>query len=176
MCGEKRCSPAKVSGGEGSPPRVRGKAITLDTEDMRTGITPACAGKSNPKLIFLPDLWDHPRVCGEKLRTGERKGREGDHPRVCGEKRPSGQEAGLPSGSPPRVRGKAAPAGAFGWPEGITPACAGKRGGPRSGQGPPRDHPRVCGEKPHIGQRRFLQKGSPPRVRGKAPHRARSSR
>ncbi len=50
----------------------------------------------------------------------------------------------------------------------ITPAHAGKSHKVRLQAAGRWDHPRTCGEKPHIGQRRFLQKGSPPHMRGKA--------
>ena len=50
----------------------------------------------------------------------------------------------------------------------ITPACAGKRARPRRWVRPPRDHPRVCGEKPFSQLDSTVPPGSPPRVRGKA--------
>ena len=49
----------------------------------------------------------------------------------------------------------------------ITPACAGKR---RPAQLPGRcgrDHPRVCGEKYYPAVKLTVDKGSPPRLRGK---------
>ena len=50
----------------------------------------------------------------------------------------------------------------------ITPACAGKRR--KTGVFPrkTRDHPRVCGEKEMMNSENFQERGSPPRVRGKA--------
>ena len=54
---------------------------------------------------------------------------------------------------------------------GITPACAGKSYTGvrcRISRG---DHPRVCGEKDTRSQRQAHPSGSPPRVRGKVPHR-----
>ena len=50
----------------GSPPRVRGKGFVVAVFRMRKGITPACAGKSEERLINNIALRDHPRVCGEK--------------------------------------------------------------------------------------------------------------
>ena len=107
VCGEKQCPLGKRRGYQGSPPRVRGKAMMFSSSFAFKGITPACAGK-RPKLHLKPlKKWDHPRVCGEKL---QRKG------------------AGLVHrGSPPRVRGKVLnPFKSFLFC-GITPACAGKR-------------------------------------------------
>ena len=56
-----RCLPLR------SPPRVRGKGLCKDFHLCDVGITPACAGKSEKQVPFLPPYQDHPRVCGEKL-------------------------------------------------------------------------------------------------------------
>ena len=50
---------------------------------------------------------------------------------------------------------------------GITPACAGKSRKGRWRLLPPKDHPRVCGEKPDVFSFSVQLVGSPPRVRGK---------
>ena len=136
-----RCLPLR------SPPRVRGKGLCKDFHLCDVGITPACAGKSEKQVPFLPPYQDHPRVCGEKSQPAVR--------RSCAK------------GSPPRVRGKghSEPGGAGGG--GITPAYAGKR---RAGTGQwacRRDHPRVCGEKALSTFSSRKNSGSPPRVRGK---------
>ena len=112
------------------------------------GITPAYAGKRSNATGTL-DFWqDHPRVCGEKLRTSfARRSR---------------------LGSPPRMRGKDYhPAGKSGR-SGITPAYAGKSQTESSGITGRRDHPRVCGEKRQNIQSWITPIGSPPRMRGKA--------
>ena len=69
-------------------------------------ITPACAGKSFRYLKQQSPVWDHPRMCGEKLffelfAFGNR-------------------------GSPPHVRGKVSGKLFNVLAVGITPACAGK--------------------------------------------------
>ena len=46
VCGEKKGEVSRPFTGEGSPPRVRGKGILSSVATVRTGITPACAGKS----------------------------------------------------------------------------------------------------------------------------------
>ena len=46
MCGEKVLLWAGLARSMGSPPHVRGKACLLCFLPIRTGITPACAGKS----------------------------------------------------------------------------------------------------------------------------------
>ena len=132
----------------GSPPRMRGKVAAAVPALFLRGITPACAGKSEKQVPFLPPYQDHPRVCGEKKSR-----------RCC-------TSIGL--GSPPRVRGKAAFDTGHRQVEGITPAYAGKSS-PGSAAGcHARDHPRVCGEKPELPPAVQRHVGSPPRMRGKA--------
>ena len=150
VCGEKSqfwCPATKFAG---SPPRVRGKAISYSIQTHSARITPACAGKSDATVNHIEIVKDHPRVCGEKSR--------------------SHLFSRLHVGSPPRVRGKED--GTTHWTinDGITPACAGKSLIRSRTGGLCRDHPRVCGEKgfrERVGRR---CPGSPPRVRGKGVH------
>ena len=127
VCGEKCASSSVSNGGQGSPPRVRGKVDWCKARTVCAGITPACAGKSGLRRGELCALRDHPRVCGEKCASSSVSN--------------GGQ------GSPPRVRGKGFQVDFWSLSSGITPACAGK-----STLIPPSlarfwDHPRVCGEK-----------------------------
>ena len=148
VCGEKLGAVICIPPFLGSPPRVRGKAPLTATQTGRSRITPACAGKRTMRAASRSTTWDHPRVCGEKLRTTTRRRRR--------------------QGSPPRVRGKVADADDAGTVTGITPACAGKSDNSSGVLPLYRDHPRVCGEKTSP---RWLHPpggGSPPRVRGKA--------
>ena len=50
VCGEKVCASAPYELIAGSPPRVRGKVVVVKLPQLRIGITPACAGKSNIDL------------------------------------------------------------------------------------------------------------------------------
>ena len=128
---------------------MRGKGILSSVATVRTGITPAYAGKR--KLLWRTNssLWDHPRVCGEKVQN--------EHHHVnC-------------LGSPPRVRGKDSRQDLNLQPAGITPACAGKSPTAVPQAECCRDHPRVCGEKIWPVPHRPAITGSPPRVRGKGP-------
>ena len=148
MCGEKRNGGAELAVAKGSPPRVRGKGGFRTESWNDAGITPACAGKSDSGLQSCSLLRDHPRVCGEKSYCSIL--------------------ARNSLGSPPRVRGKVKIwllANAF---DRITPACAGKRRTKRRCPALARDHPRVCGEKKGNSGRNQEDRGSPPRVRGKA--------
>ena len=117
-------------------------------QPLRFWITPACAGKRMKSGSSWMNWWDHPRVCGEKDKAAEKA----QHLR----------------GSPPRVRGKAVHHKHRHSPGRITPACAGKRKRPKRWVRPPKDHPRVCGEKAAICTAYGKVLGLPPRVRGKA--------
>ena len=85
-CGEKPSQGLRPHFLQGSPPRMRGKVLSLVILLLRMGITPAHAGK---RVVWEPqtfDFEDHPRACGEKCNTGARQSEE--------------------KGSPPRMRGK----------------------------------------------------------------------
>ena len=69
---------------------------------------------------------------------------------------------------PPRVRGKVCRRKLKSVFLRITPACAGKSARRISHDRAREDHPRVCGEKLQSNQLLQEEKGSPPRVRGKA--------
>ena len=131
----------------GSPPRGRGKGLTMESTQTRSRITPAWAGKSTCKGQHPECGWDHPRVGGEKSLKLSSRWR--------------------PGGSPPRGRGKAGHCQAPEWSYRITPAWAGKRWMRSPPSGSSRDHPRVGGEKFHPGVVTNSIKGSPPRGRGK---------
>ena len=135
----------------GSPPRVRGKLYLLRDSLDRIGITPARAGKTPLPAHSLLRTTDHPRACGENV----------------------GVEAldTTLRGSPPRVRGKQGRALNLEILDGITPARAGKTRRAFWNRLTERDHPRACGENPPASFCPALQRGSPPRVRGK-PHSA----
>ena len=69
VCGEKYSLACCFWPASGSPPRVRGKEDTAGSLDAVRGITPACAGKRCAKRLPPCRYGDHPRVCGEKLRS-----------------------------------------------------------------------------------------------------------
>ena len=64
--GEKKEGRAKCPPLKGSPPRGRGKVISLEAIKGAVGITPAWAGKSNIVVGDPSRVRDHPRVGGEK--------------------------------------------------------------------------------------------------------------
>ena len=126
---------------------MRGKAPLRTAHSISRRITPAYAGKSSRPLRPPECRKDHPRVCGEKQK-----------------KSPTGL---VTRGSPPHVRGKGADEQGVGGVAGITPACAGKRDKTGWTTTCPRDHPRMCGEKPKVMNLVLVRPGSPPHVRGK---------
>ena len=127
VCGEKSAVSGCCAATSGSPPRMRGKVTASVGIAVAPGITPAYAGKSNALLREAGRIWDHPRVCGEKLGLCLLCIR-------C-------------LGSPPRMRGKAVATRKEAESIRITPAYAGKSGANRLQAGNAQDHPRVCGEK-----------------------------
>ena len=145
--GEKRTTARKSSTASGSPPRARGKAKRNENRSRRSGITPACAGKSCTRSHWASPAQDHPRVRGEKeIRGGY---------------------LDQMSGSPPRARGKGLIAPCVHNLLGITPACAGKSETIAMKCSILWDHPRVRGEKADLRRSKHPAQGSPPRARGK---------
>ena len=147
MCGEKTDAQYQLPIMQGSPPHVRGKVGLRLIAAQDDGITPACAGKSEP--------------------PGSGLGASGDHPRMCGEKTKPQRVAPPKLGSPPHVRGKVSQFVDGCACHGITPAYAGKRYADSLSKLVDWDHPRVCGEKSTIAWPARCSPGSPPRMRGK---------
>ena len=112
--------------GDGSPPRVRGRAQNDTAVTSFAGITPARAGKSRCRLAKAQGYGDHPRACGEEI--------------MC---QPFHANS---SGSPPRVRGRGKRGQISRANEGITPARAGKSMVRFLDCEGILDHPRACGE------------------------------
>ena len=69
LCGEKPVDCTMISDSAGSPPPMRGKAFHTKNSLLLIRITPAYAGKSLGVVPNDQRCWDHPRLCGEKLRT-----------------------------------------------------------------------------------------------------------
>ena len=106
---------------------MRGKEVVHDQKDLHGGITPAYAGKSDPKVLGVRNAKDHPRLCGEK----------------------SSKHALMlkAQGSPPPMRGKATLRCQLPEDARITPAYAGKSRSFSRNLIQFQDHPRLCGEK-----------------------------
>ena len=131
----------------GSSPRVRGKLHPNDPTWRRSGLIPACAGKTFRSCFRLSELRAHPRVCVENDCLSKIRGDV--------------------SGSSPRVRGKPKGAIASDAAAGLIPACAGKTSSRSRRFRRRRAHPRVCGENIKETEDAGGGLGSSPRVRGK---------
>ena len=84
-CGEKGKAAKKKFASSGSPPRVRGKALSQPGVIAAWGITPARAGKRYGSSCESSTHRDHPRACGEKIREQLRKlNAQGSPPRMRG--------------------------------------------------------------------------------------------
>ncbi len=167
---------------------MRGKVLQKRVMKNLGRITPAYAGKSLQVNRYRSLTGDHPRVCGEKepmfqfalpasgspprmrgkdyinhcVETGE-----GITPAYAGKRIEVSLTVSYVQGSPPRMRGKASVSTSTSVEPGITPAYAGKSACTQIIVTHGGDHPRVCGEKSLLDERRERQVGSPPRMRGK---------
>ena len=106
LCGEKQLCQLFLCFVQGSPPPMRGKVQVFSGKMLRTGITPAYAGKRAGYSTEETAETDHPRLCGEK-------------PTYC-------VKICRTLGSPPPMRGKGFKFPFVGICTGITPAYAGK--------------------------------------------------
>ncbi len=129
---------------------MRGKVTVCKSEHLLHRITPAYAGKRRGWYNWLHSLWDHPRLCGEKVTFP--------------------QQLISHKGSPPPMRGKVRRLHSVLARFGITPAYAGKSASTRSADRCMQDHPRLCGEKAGGVKMEIDVKGSPPPMRGKDFH------
>ena len=83
MCGKNFDSQQGTKLEQGSPPRVREKPKEYLDGKKITGITPACAGKTDLNSLSTIHWWDHPRVCGKNtFPNGTGKYSPGSPPRV----------------------------------------------------------------------------------------------
>ena len=105
--GEKGAPALRAPCLRGSPPRGRGKGLSMSRHCRPPRITPAWAGKRFFFGFCVGTVWDHPRVGGEKAKL-------------------KAMQTNV-IGSPPRGRGKANHACLSTCSSGITPAWAGKR-------------------------------------------------
>ena len=167
---------------------MRGKGFKRVLPVRLKGITPAYAGKRLSTTPTKRGIWDHPRICGEKLRLEDLSGLavgspphmrgkalwatwrrfcSRDHPRICGEKNNFRLSRSSTPGSPPHMRGKVILFSVLRVDAGITPAYAGKSLLYHFFRDFARDHPRICGEKCRIIYVLVSKPGSPPHMRGK---------
>ena len=132
---------------KGSPPHTRGKGGDVLGVVFDLGITPAYAGKRVRQRGISEDVWDHPRIRGEK------------------EELPFRTPSSI--GSPPHTRGKVHWIPRSISRRRITPAYAGKSQDCRVCCKGSEDHPRIRGEKLGRILKKVKNGGSPPHTRGK---------
>ena len=106
LCGEKNSTTGNERRLVGSPPPMRGKDDEGTATKDKVGITPAYAGKRAICRDVRAVPRDHPRLCGEKVKTNGKSATE--------------------KGSPPPMRGKALMLNYEVLRNRITPAYAGK--------------------------------------------------
>ena len=147
VCGENPGGVLFALAAAGSSPRVRGKLQLAVSSVIRSGLIPACAGKTTCVRQRRWPVRAHPRVCGENVQIVDLAQGE--------------------SGSSPRVRGKLVRCCGCGLDGGLIPACAGKTLSSRMLKTWAAAHPRVCGENHIVEDWQDYVKGSSPRVRGK---------
>ena len=147
MRGEDTYSPVSLSFVWGSPPHARGRQDDILEMPRRTGITPACAGKTCVPQDRVHSVEDHPRMRGEDRFATTLVRRSSwitpacagktmpeatllysttDHPRMRGEDLPPRSCQTFVFGSPPHARGRHRAEYQARRTRRITPACAGK--------------------------------------------------
>ena len=146
MCGEHGRLATMPCRSPGSSPHVRGAQRLERQSCSLSGIIPACAGSTSWETLRRSSIRDHPRMCGEHEL--------GDF------------AAFLDQGSSPHVRGARRRQQDHPGSQGIIPACAGSTSRPPDLHTVPRDHPRMCGERPLVTSSASPSAGSSPHVRG----------
>ena len=108
MCGKDAINSVVVGFRVGSPPHVRERLHDFPLLPLPSGITPACAGKTESSSSSSRIKQDHPRMCGKDII-------------------PTYPLRGV-KGSPPHVRERRHRQDTHIVDDRITPACAGKTG------------------------------------------------
>ena len=107
VCGEESAGEYQLPGVREIPPRLRGRALSVNRPAVATGNTPASAGKRHPSYPASERFRKYPRVCGEELLVLV--------------------QVLVPLEIPPRLRGRVPPLLLYSYCDGNTPASAGKR-------------------------------------------------
>ena len=127
-CGGNNVEHDQRSQVRGPSPRVRGKPVRGDTEELRSRSIPASAGETGSSTRAHADVRVHPRECGGNVSICANRTRV--------------------QGPSPRVRGKHLLVCAYGAGARSIPASAGETGDPRPEPKSKSVHPRECGGNP----------------------------
>ena len=174
---------------KGAPPRVRGRPARPPSPGTAAAGEHPCACGADPNTLTRPSALDGapPRVRGRRRgqapiqpRQGSTPARAGptgsacstprassEHPRACGADWWRWPPASGARGAPPRVRGRPAAGLHHVLRRGSTPARAGPTRCCTSCWGGRREHPRACGADIMRRLDGGVQRGAPPRVRGR---------
>ncbi len=87
LCGNDPMHSGGAMPRKGSPPLVRERLSMYSLAETPAGITPACAGTTLLLLNENDSSRDHPRLCGNDLNDGSRKGGEQGSPPLVRERR-----------------------------------------------------------------------------------------
>ena len=128
--GENICTKRYVMPRTGPPPPARGERRAGCAWCRAWRTTPACAGRT------------HPRVCRAYSAT--------DHPRLRGENSTEGWAVVARAGPPPPARGEPADHHEVRGRRRTTPACAGRTSGSSTSSRSGSDHPRLRGENSQV--------------------------
>ena len=188
MCGDEDAVKQWDDPEKGTPPRARGRGPAVPAPRWGRRNTPACAGTSGPWALADSGVVEHPRVRGDEtlgmdiaravsgntpacagtnLPTPASKPARWEHPRVRGDEEGNHRHGDRPQGTPPRARGRELVVCEKRTRQGNTPACAGTRRRTASAIRRWWEHPRVRGDEQVPGHRRWRDRGTPPRARGR---------
>ena len=146
VCGERSCAITPSVIANGSSPRMRGTHAGHRRSGRHNRFIPAYAGNALPRRSKSETCSVHPRVCGERPRSGV----------TCR----------IQCGSSPRMRGTLIPDILDPSSKRFIPAYAGNASNPEKINQRLTVHPRVCGER-FCSSMDFLNRcGSSPRMRG----------
>ena len=146
---------------------MRGKRQKGLSHNETHGTSPRMRGKHDDLVDGAPIIRNIPAYAGKTRRDFQRLRRQPEHPRVCGENVRSVQVGQTGAGTSPRMRGKRADFSGDPVIWRNIPAYAGKTWIPIFSRAFAAEHPRVCGENFLRGRPLVCPVGTSPRMRGK---------
>ena len=148
---------------------MRGEGTTSSTSQPWWKGTPRVRGEGCYRDFPIgPDVGTPPRARGRAVVDLVFESLDGNTPACAGKGTRGLKQLAMDLGTPPRARGRE-----IVWLDkklghGNTPACARKGGATSTTACANWEHPRVRGEGRAASDRRFRERGTPPRARGRA--------
>ncbi len=153
---------------EGTTPAHAGKTVAgMGSRHRVAGPPPRMRGRRTRCWPYPAGVWTTPAHAGKTLIQSRRSTCDRDHPRACGEDLRSKYDEERVAGPPPRMRGRPAGGSYHGVIDGTTPAHAGKTNKSSPFSFSITDHPRACGEDRMMILHYPMDQGPPPRMRGR---------